>query len=314
MCFNIFSASGSITGSVVPAIWIDIYIILMLFMNYSKVDNIYMFYNSININLIIMGFYIIYLIINGSSLDFEGRLVFAGLNPNRAGMALAILFVSLLSLFIVVRNKILRLLSITILVPFVFYLLKIGSRTALISVIFSLSLGMILFQRINKKYRFKMLKLAVFLITLSLIYMSITNISFNSDRLLWKSFISTGGTGRIPIWRDMITYVLLHKPLLGIGLINNTVISYGSHNLLIFLLFQMGIVGALIYITLFFFVNIKIIKCYLTGNMSLLILPLIMFLQMISNGIGEDIFYELPLWFAMGLGGLVINNSTLIRN
>lgn len=308
ICFNLFSASSSITGSFVPGVWISLYIILMFFIGYSQIDNIRIFYNSFNINLIIMGFYMIYLIIYKSALDFEGRLVFGGLNANRAGMSLAILFVSLFSLTIIGSSKILKLLSIATLIPLVFFMLKVGSRTALISIIFSLLLGGVFFLMISRKYSFKILNISVIVIILSLIYMNIMNISFDSDRFLWQSIVDTGGTGRVFIWREMIRYVMSHNPVLGIGLINNTVSSIGSHNLFVFLIYQMGIIGAVIYISFFSWITVKLVKSYLSGKMPMLILPLIMFLQMISNGIGEDIFYEFPLWFVMGFGLLFINN------
>lgn len=136
--------------------------------------------------------------------------------------------------------------------------------------------------------------------------------------------VATGGTRRWPRIVAEIKYIIPTHFFFGVGqgAINETIalsrymIDPGSsHNFIISALSQLGIVGFIAYMSFYW----RIIKDIVSkvGEMQILIIPLMLILTAIFNGVGEVIYTERLFWNALALAGLCLvtnNKSNTMKN
>ena len=133
-------------------------------------------------------------------------------------------------------------------------------------------------------------------------------------RFTLDSVISSGGTGR---WERIVAelkYVIPRNLFFGVGpsSINETIALEGlipfpgsSHNILISMLTQIGLMGSAGYISFVYGILKKLIKnC---ESISLSCIPICLIMTGIFTGIGEVVYHERFFWSALALGILCIS-------
>lgn len=318
--FNIISAKTSTIGSITPAITMILNTFLLYSMKYIEIDNLNVFFKTISTSIIILTVYIFYITISGQAAEVGGRLVLdEAVNSNRLGMALAqvgALLYGILVCGILKKRKFIHIITLFLAVISLFYT---GSRSALIAITGAIILMTLfsLFKKEKISKRIAVLLLAI--VSIAIVFMIISNSNLEiTERFSISSIKESGGSGRVDIWKVLFKYVIPENLLIGVGLggenVSIEVASYlgkdhGTHNLLITIIAQTGIIGCIIYGSIFFKTTLKLFKLFF--KYSNLAMPLMMIVTAFINGIGEDIFTERYLWFALGLGAMLINNLKL---
>ncbi|MEM1484906.1 O-antigen ligase family protein [Oscillospiraceae bacterium PP1C4] len=145
------------------------------------------------------------------------------------------------------------------------------------------------------------------------------------SRLDIRLLISSGGESRALAWYNFIFHVVPRHLLIGVGLsgINEIAalqaLGYGlpsieSHNIFIAILVQTGFLGLIVYMFFFCFVFYR--QYSRLKFHSGLIMPLLLFVGLLVNGLGEVVFIEPFFWYTLGYGigytYFVANNISLL--
>jgi O-antigen ligase len=244
------------------------------------------------------------------------RLTTSGyVNANRFAMMLAQLSAVLISGVLIFKNITSRVFSSGFILLAFFMIILSGSRSAAFAVTLTIAI-FILYSL--KKSLFKML-IPLFFITIivSFFLSKLESVNFTIiDRFSVNGIETSGGSlGRLEIWEKLIPKVLANNPLLGVGfgaenvfyLAEKNGLDNAAHNFIIDMFLQIGIFGVIVYFSYFIFI-IKKIKTKLHNTMILL--PIVLLLTALLNGVGETIFCEKPFWNAIALAWLYMNNIT----
>jgi len=129
-----------------------------------------------------------------------------------------------------------------------------------------------------------------------------------AKRFTLEQIQETGGTGRFQIWSCVWNNIVLNYPVFGIGfgglnvakvLYENGIYHSGTHNLLLDMLAQLGILGCLYLVFgLLWLLKRTIKQC---SNVPQMIFPLLMLVTAIGNGVGENIYTARFFWIDIGL-------------
>lgn len=319
--FNFISAATSITGTITPAITMALNFIMLFFMVYTKLDDLEAFINTMKNGVVILSVYIFTLgisiysrAINDNSIS---RMVIdEGLNPNEMGIALAQLSAFLFALLLLSKNiKELWFLSLILILNLISLFLT-GSRSAAIGIVIAIIVVTFIGLFKKEKVTKKLLVFGVTVIILITSYLSISNSELEVfQRFSIENVVESDGTGRTLIWSALIKEVIPENLLFGVGFGGSNVyaavqphvpIAHGTHNMILTIITQVGIIGSAIYLLIFYRSSKTLYKGYLKNDFVLI--PLTMVLTSFANGIGEDIFSERFLWFAIGFGFMLITN------
>jgi O-antigen ligase len=198
-------------------------------------------------------------------------------------------------------------ISIILLLGLIYFLFLTGTRTTIFAVIFSLLFYFLFFT--NPYVRLRLLLINIFgLFVVFLLFVNQFLPSEILDRFTFQELFESGFGNRLEIWEELIDLAKERSLLFGLGFIMDSPIIPGSHNILIHLFVQFGLIGFIIYssiifkLLLFLFYKIK-----LNNN---LVYSVITFVFLLFNGIGEDIFYFLPFWFVIGFSLFLVKNQT----
>lgn len=313
--FNFISAANSISGSITPALTMSLNILMFFCMSYIVVENFDILFNLITINVIIFSIYIFILIITGNSISVGSRLVLDdAVNANRIGMALAQMSAYIFGCILVSKKKKQKILYSLVIIINIIDLLLTGSRSATLGVCISIYIVIIIEIFKSEKFSKKMLQLIIVTLLLGITYYFMSNSELEvMKRFSIEKILESGGTGRAVIWEALVKFVIPAHIWFGVGFGGKNVlyavypyvpVARGTHNIVLTIIAQTGIVGAFIYFC-FFFANTKaIIKAYMKFDYE--IIPLTMIFTAYINGIGEEIFSERFLWFAFGLGFIIL--------
>lgn len=320
--FNFISSATSITGNITPAITMTLNIVMLFCLAYTKEDDLNIFLKSMTGSCMILSMYILFLVASGRSYSVGNRLVIdESTNANVMGMALAQISAYFFGILMLSKNKTLKYLYLFIIGVNIINLFLTGSRSATLGCIVSsiIIIFIKMFRKDNISKKIYALMFVAFLIVG--VYVGVSKLGGDIiQRFTLSSVLESGGTGRTLIWNALISYVIPNNLWFGVGLGGENVyisiapyvpIAHGTHNILLTIIAQVGIVGSIMYITFFVKSTKTIIKNYI--KFEYLIIPLAMILTAFINGMGEDIFDERYLWFTIGLGLMFMHSRTLIN-
>jgi len=331
--FNFISSATSITGILTPAITMNLNVLMLFFMYYTVVKDLDLFIKTVRNSLIVLSLYIAYMSITGQAATVVDKnvtrlILDESVNANRLGIALAQIFAFLFGFIIINKSKSFNFFILIILFATAANLLLTGSRSSAISIIVSITIISTINLFKNGRISKRLLTVIATSITMICVYLiTMTSQIDVFTRFSVQEILEYGGTGRLDIWMAVLQDVLPNNFLFGVGFGGvNTIealqtyvgINYGAHNFLIAMLSQVGVIGTIMYLTLFIKSTSKIIEKY--RQIEYLIIPITMIISAYINGIGEDIFDSRFLWFDIGLAFLIINNhkekqdDTIVKN
>ena len=161
---------------------------------------------------------------------------------------------------------------------------------------------------------FYLLKVLVF-------YLTIQSNPTIRDRMNLTQVISSGGTLRLPRILAEIKYVIPKYPFFGVGpsSINETEAlakytldpfsSLSSHNFIFSALTQVGIIGFLAY--MWFYVAIINETISKIRSFEIFIIPLMLILTGLFNGVGEIMYTERIFWNALSIACLCLTTYSV---
>jgi O-antigen ligase len=254
-------------------------------------------------------------VVNPQILD-NGRLtILDSVNENRFAMMFAQLAAFALGYTFFVKKIIIKIFSIMLSIISIYFILLSGSRSAFIGILLGGIFAIILLTVKNKKQK----KIAILLLAFGIVsYLAFEYIISTNPILAYRfnieQVLSSGGTRRWPRVITEIKYVIPNNLLFGVGLtaLNEYLATANfmndpgsSHNFIISMLTQIGIVGFIAYVGFYYKVIIKLIKSL--SNHIIYLIPLLLILTAIFNGIGEVMYSERLFWNALSLAGLSLN-------
>lgn len=253
----------------------------------------------------------------------DGRLsVGYSSNANNFAMMVVQLCVILIAYLLSERIKV-TFLNIVLLLLFFsvgFYLILLsGSRTALVALMVAM-VSLFFYYNFKRQGRL-MVKNFVLTIIVIILFIFIFNLVSTGDNYLAKRFtlenvITYGGSGRFKSLKIAFTQVIPQHFLFGVGPSISAEIHAlqeyeagvaSSHNILISMMTQVGIVGVILYSILIgriFITSVKYAKC----NKEFIV-PVFMLLVAIINGIGEVVYLERFFWCVLLILVIMLNNS-----
>lgn len=215
-------------------------------------------------------------------------------------------------LLIAGKNKLLKTVLLSMIFIGLILIILTGTRAALISILGSIVIVLFyIFMKYPKKV----------LIYLPLIFL-VSYLSFNQinqfdislfERFTFEEVSSDGGGGRLHIWKTLIPKTIEDGLFFGFGfgaenalsVAKQSALKYSAHNFMIDMFVQMGISGLILFNTYFFILGKKLLKSI--NNLNLII-PIMILLTGIINGIGETVFMEKFFWNGIALAWLYLNN------
>lgn len=314
-CF--FSCCISITGSFSPFIVIIQSLLILLFLpGLNDIDlNRLMRLMWTSSLLVVLGIWL-YVIRDGIEMLLYDRFTRNDeVNSNRIAMICVQVGSALIVPFIIGKNKFLKIGSI------VGYLLALvltfftGSRTGLISIIFA---PVIVFMVLPQTGRFSSKKTKnrniILLVLFALVVFFIfTKLGEYDSKVLsrysFQEVEESGGSGRMGAIEVMLNEIFPMYPVFGVGLSGENFVAvsikYGithpCHNIFLDSLCQLGIVGFLLFISLITLIIRKSVSSLREAGNMLMVMPLILFVASVLNGIGETIYLEKFFWNNLAL-------------
>jgi len=118
------------------------------------------------------------------------------------------------------------------------------------------------------------------------------------------------------VWKTLIPKTIEDGLFFGFGFGAENVLSiakqnslkYTAHNFLIDMFVQMGLTGIVLFFTYFFVLANKLFKSIHCRN---ILIPIMILLTAIINGMGETVFTEKFFWNGIALAWLYLNNITI---
>lgn len=324
-------------GYLLTTILISIFSTFILKAQYSSgfyvmLFNIFIFFifsnfllKRLNINLIIEAIVVCFIVATllfALKILFDYQSILGGsirvtilenLNPNRMAMMCSQMSVFLFTYNLIYKNK-LSLLSGFINLIIVLFT---GSRSAFLGLIVGIVLIYLLYLKINKISVTRFLRfISISLILgISVYFILLTN-SYLASRMSLESIIDSGGSGREIIIDALLTKVIPDHFFFGIGLGSENEVAalanyfrnpYPSHNFLISLFTQVGIIGLLAYFSFF----VKVLRTGIKNveSQPIYLIPISLIITGFFNGVGEIVFIERWFWNAFALIALIYQNS-----
>lgn len=311
LAFIFVSASCSyegVSGNTI-SFFMNIFLVLTISrLKYKDIENVFKIIVVSYIGFLIC---IVFNYISGATVFDNGSFALVeGLNNNNLGMALAQIGAFLISICLVTKTKGLQIIIVFSFVAVdALVIFWCGSRTALFALFCGIIASIFLDMYINEKS----LKKGLLYICMSVIGYILINVIVNSNdvlatRFTLQSIKETGGTGRSEIWECVINEIILKHPIFGVGfgsgnielILNNNGIQHsGTHNLILDMMAQMGIVPSIILLIAFLVLLLRMllkIRCN-----AYLAAPFLMLVVAFFNGLGENVFTERFVWIDIGI-------------
>lgn len=318
--YNAISSALSVTGSFEAFSLTLFYFPIIFYMSIKRNADLNFVYKTISLSCLIFSFFLIYSFLTGGmemavGNDSENRLTFGDINANRYGMLCVPVATVLLFTFLNESNLIYRLSSLFGAFITLFIIILTGSRSALYSVVggFVLALWFFVLKKQEGKGKFAIIAALAIAIVIGMNYLSSSDLLV-LDRLQVDSVLEAGGSGRMDRAAYLFSNVFPNHPLFGIGLggENEYAVSEGPcHNIILDPIIQIGLVGVLLY---WIFLIPFIAKCYKRTKITpIFFFPLMLFVTVFINGLGEVIFFERHFWIIISLCVLYANNQTSVH-
>lgn len=289
-------------------------LVFIIFANYKfSRDEVMKIFKSILISIIIMfTFFSFQFVLNPDFLQ-NGRLTISeDVNENRFAMMFAQLAAYTLGFSVVVKKRFRKILMLFFSILSIYFILLSGSRSAFIGIVFAAIISFVILGIRNRKHRRAIYIFALLAICgyLGFEYLVSSN-PILAYRFNLEQIISSGGTRRWPRVVTELKYVIPNNLFFGVGL--NSINEYiatskymsdpgSSHNIIVSMLAQVGIIGFVAYMSFYYKVIMKLIKAIRFNIIH--IIPFMLILTAIFNGIGEVMYSERLFWNALSLAGL----------
>lgn len=228
------------------------------------------------------------------------------LNPNTA--AQIIVFISIVLSYSIIKNK-KYFLTVPLLLNF-YTLLELGSRTSFFTLLLVFGIYFLL---ISKQSIIQKISIIILVLFAYFVFVSIWGDIAANSRIANESILEDGGSGRFFTWTSLLMNVFPRYWYCGIGIGRNGYNALGyifdADNLYIDLLCQIGIIGFLLFFSIYFIV-FKLSFSSLkngTSNQEYSLLFLIAFLFL---GIGETVFATPIYWATLILVVALDNDNT----
>lgn len=297
-------------------------LVFIIFTNYKFGEaEIKEILNNIFYSIVIMIIFLGVQFITNPDILTNGRLTISHeVNENRFAMMFGQLAAFSFGYMLLVKNRLYKVIILTLSIISVYFILLSGSRSAFIGILFGVTAAFTLLALKNKRQKKILFLLLAFGIVgyLSFEYIVSSN-PLLSYRFNFNQVISSGGTRRWPRIVTELKYVIPNNFMFGVGLdaINEYIATSkymsdpgSSHNFIVSMLTQVGVIGFVAYMSFYYKIIKKLIKS-LSLN-AIHIIPLILILTAIFNGIGEVMYSERLFWNALSLAGLIL--ATLNMN
>jgi len=235
-------------------------------------------------------------------------------NVNRFAMMLAQLGAVLFAGFLMFTKKIIfQLFLLILLLLDLFMIILSGSRSALIGISGAMLIILVFLLKDHTK---KIIVPLLFVVVFGYFFvdkLEQMNIPF-IDRFTKEGVEDSGGSQeRFGIWKTLVPITLSNNPLFGNGFGAENVIALSkengfgkpAHNFLVDLFLQTGFFGVTLFFSYFIYIGKKIKKY---SSEPLILIPLLIILTALLNGVGETIFPEKLFWNGIALALLYMNN------
>lgn len=222
---------------------------------------------------------------------------------------IAILFTGF---FIPGKNKLMKIILFSTILIGLTLIIFTGTRSALIAIIVSIVIITLYFFKIHTK------KVIIYLPLIILVGYLFINQFQEFDIHVLKRFTveevqDDGGSGRIGVWKALVPKTFEDGLFFGFGFgaenVYDLAKQYGfrfsAHNLLIDMFIQMGLTGLILFFTYFFILAKKLLKSI---DNPYILVPVMILLTGLINGIGETVFLEKFFWNGIALAWLYLNN------
>lgn len=265
-------------------------------------------------------FFAVQITLNPQFVNYGRLTIDQGVNENRFGIMMAQLSAASLGYMVFSRKMMVKVVCFILGVINAYYVLLSGSRSALIGIVIGFVITSLLVMIVEKRASIRFAGSVILFGGVAIIfYLQVLSDSMLLRRMDIEQIVSTGGTERLPRIMAALEYVIPNNPFFGVGpssndeyLALNKVMSFAgsSHNFIISLLTQMGMFGFFAYSS--FFWNVVREAIGELSNKKITVIPLMLILVSVANGIGEIIFPERFFWNALALAALC--QSTIFAN
>lgn len=236
-------------------------------------------------------------------------------NENMFAMMLAQLTaIAFASFLIFNKRRIVQILILGIILLSFFMLILSGSRSATIGIT-----GAIIVVLLHqfKKHASKLIFSSILIIVAGFLFINHIqhlNIPF-IDRFTIGNVRESGGTHRLESWEKLVPITLNQRPFFGFGfggengyaLAKQNGFRHPPHNFVIDIFIQTGLIGLMLFFSYFYLIAKKLKKSF---RSPYTILPAMLLLTALLNGIGETIYLEKFFWNGIALGWLYLNNTS----
>jgi O-antigen ligase len=210
------------------------------------------------------------------------------------------------------KNKLIKIILFSTILIGLILIIFTGTRSALIAIIVSIVIITLYFFKIHTK------KVIIYLPLIILVGYLFINQFQELDIHVVKRFTveevqDDGGSGRIGVWKALVPKTFEDGLFFGFGFgaenVYDLAKQYGfrfsAHNLLIDMFIQMGLTGLILFFTYFFILAKKLLKSI---DNPYILVPVMILLTGLINGIGETVFLEKFFWNGIALAWLYLNN------
>lgn len=292
-------------------------LILFTFANIKQKENeLEKLFKSIYLSVVIIS---ISIIINAifNPVVTSGRTTIAeNLNVNTFSIMCAQLGAFLIGYALYTQSKQMKFISYTLALSNTYLILLSGSRTAFIAISVGTLISLLVYNHKQKRNLKGIILVGIVIFVGCLVFIQIIEQNpVLAYRFNIESILLSGGTGRWDRILAEVKYVIPNNLFFGVGPIslNETIALQGytkfpgsSHNILISMLTQVGIIGSLGYILIVKDILKKILR--ILNSNKLPYVPLCLIVTGVINGIGEVVYHERFFWSALSLGVLCIES------
>jgi len=314
LTYSFISSAFSITGSFDSFVGFGQMLIIVFFLGqFRNVDLNKLSWMIINASSITIILFLFWFQENFIELSVQRLSVSEDSSINRLATMLAQLIALVFSgLFISAKSKLTNIIFVSIMLFGLSMIVLTGTRSALIAII--VSIVIITFYYL-KKYT---MRIAIYLPLIIVIgYLFASQIQQLDTSLLERFTVDKiqddGGSGRLQNWKILVPKTIEDGLFFGFGfgaensyyVANLNGLRYSAHNFLIDMFIQMGLTGVILFLTYFYSLAKKLVKSIDNPHM---LVPVMILLTGLVNGVGETVFMEKFFWNGVALGWLYLNN------
>jgi len=314
----ISTAFFSITDSYLTFIIFTQNLLVLVLLSQLRNVNIYNLTNllvvSSIISILIIAFYFKDEIIAG---QVERLLFSEDSSANRLGTMFSQLVIIIFAGYFILKNKTFKIMITPIIIIGIVLTFFSGTRTASLSLLITI-IGFFLLNFRKKFFNFFFIALFLTIAYVSFIDLIPLNDFRVLERFEFDSFSEGGSNNRINNWIKLVPIVLSESPFIGYGFggVNGQAfavsngLEYAAHNLLIDMFYQTGFLGIILFLSYFLFIAKKLI---LFSHNRFILLPILILVTAIINGLGETIFIEKFFWNSIALALIYLNNTPQLK-